>query len=406
MKAAGIICEFDPLHKGHRHLIDSVRREFSSDAVVCVMSGDFTQRGDPALLDKFKRAEAALRCGADLVLELPAYFAVNSAQEFAYGGVSVLSGLGCVEALAFGCEIGDADTLFKTAESVIGAGRLADDNIKEALASGLSYPAARQKAFEQLGVKLPDDPNDILALEYMTESIKRGKAAGWSYFGVKRTGAGHGSKKAEGGFASASYIRKVMQGPGERAEKLEMVRPYMPFESFEILENSELFSPERERLFFSLSRYALISGGPEAASGAVEIKEGLENRFAKAAMNAKSRSELVLEVKSRRYTYSSVNRMLTQTVLGLKAGEYAVIKAEGQRYAKVLAFSERGAEVLSHASKAGLMPVISNVNKIPESFSAKELLAADLRASDIYNSLFDSAPAVLSDRTRVPKKSK
>ncbi|MBR0140221.1 MAG: nucleotidyltransferase family protein, partial [Firmicutes bacterium] len=327
MKAAGIICEFDPLHKGHVHLIDSVRREFSSDAVVCVMSGDFTQRGDPALLDKFKRAEAAVRCGADLVLELPAYFAVNSAPEFAYGGVSVLSGLGCVEVLAFGSESGEAGALLETAKQVIEKGPDADAGIKEGLAKGFSYPAARSKAFEDLGIKLPTGPNDILALEYIIESMKGGPSAGWSFLAVKRIGAAHGSKDDEEGIASASYIRDVLKEPGAKDEKLEIIRPFVPHESFEILKSSELFGSERERSFFALAGYALISRGAEYASGAVEMKEGLENRFIKAASSASSRDELIKAVKTRRYTYSSVNRMLTQTVLGLSSREYAGIKA-------------------------------------------------------------------------------
>ena len=174
MTCAGIICEFDPFHNGHKYLIDKAR-EAGEDAVVCVMSGDFTQRGEPSLWDKFKRAEAAVACGADLVLELPAVYAVNSADLFARGGIRILKRLGCIDMLAFGSECADIEKLRMIAGVTAHEPEEFSLRLRELLSDGLSYAAACRKALADLYsedlASVLDGSNDILNVCYIREAM-------------------------------------------------------------------------------------------------------------------------------------------------------------------------------------------------------------------------------------------
>lgn len=397
MKACGIICEFNPLHNGHKYLIDSVRSSLAPDAVVCVMSGDFVQRGMPALLDKHERARAALECGADLVLELPAYFAVNGASEFAEGGIRILKGLGCIDTLAFGMESERAEDLLQRAKALLAEEAALDQEIGDFLARGLSYPAALQKAAEACGLQIPGSPNDILALEYIKSSLRN--EAGFSFFGVKRQGTGHHDSHASEGFASASYIR---EGLSQGSLSLEALAQLMPERSLSVLKSSPVSDAFALDRYFSMIRFAGLARGPESLAEAPEMGEGLEHRLKEGLQRAKTLDELILFMKSRRYTYSRISRILCQLVLGLTKDGYRKIKDEGQAYAKVLAFNEAGAKVLSACKKEGSIPVLSNVNKLPADFAAEELLTADLKAADLYSVICGRQVYEASDRVRVP----
>ncbi|MBR0129850.1 MAG: nucleotidyltransferase family protein, partial [Firmicutes bacterium] len=173
MKCAGIISEFNPFHTGHRHLIDSIREKTAPDAVVCVMSGDFVQRGMPAMWDKYIRAASAVDGGADLVLELPAVYAVSGAGQFARGGVKVLKGLGCIEYMGFGSESGDGEQLMNAASLLAKEPENFSRALKEELASGKAYPSAYSSAAASIGLDpvLFSGANDILALEYLKQNV-------------------------------------------------------------------------------------------------------------------------------------------------------------------------------------------------------------------------------------------
>ena len=173
MRIAGIICEYNPFHNGHAHQL-AVLRE-AGYAPVCVMSGDYVQRGEPAVIPAASRAEAAVRCGAALVLELPPSYALRSAEGFADGGVELLDRLGCAEALCFGSESGDAEALLATARTLLSPELV--PLLKQELAGGASFPAARQRALERLGAPgaaLLERPNSILAVEYCKALLRRG----------------------------------------------------------------------------------------------------------------------------------------------------------------------------------------------------------------------------------------
>ena len=402
MDIAGIICEFDPFHNGHAYLISKAREQGAS-GIVCVMSGDFMQRGGPALCDKFLRAEAAVRCGADLVLELPAVYAVNSADFFARGGIRVLNGLGCVDGLVFGSESGDIEALREIASATAFESAEFSEALRTALGNGASYPAAYDLAlasvYPGLDYSVLRGPNDTLAVCYLREIIRQKAVIGAA--AVKRTGGGHGTVDVSDDRASASLIRSLMKnGDGKWKD-------YVPEAMIDILDAPD-FSPEalrlREERLFAMVRHALASASSGELRQIPEISEGLENRLLEQASYASDIEELVEGTVSGRYTSSRVSRVLTQLILGINNERVDYADGKEIAYAKVLAFNGRGAEILKNAKENGSIPVYSNINKNTEP-NAPELpvLDVDIRSADIFSMICGRPAAEFSDKVQVPK---
>lgn len=391
MTAAGIIAEYDPLHNGHKYLTERVRAELSPHAVVVVMSGNFTQRGMPAVLDKFTRAELAVGCGAaDLVLELPALYAVNGATEFARGGVRVLKGLGCITHIAFGSESGNAEALVKAAELTAHEDAEFKAAMARASAEGYSYPAAYSKAF---GERFPDlagmfdkAPNDMLAREYLKQDILQ--SAGLKPIAVKRRGAAHdvfgGSDPApadtSGGFVSASRIRTLAQNEVDRINIIDSMPPAV----FEALKRADIV--QLKERYFNIVRYKLVESSEEDIAAVLSAGEGIEYALKGSLKKASSLNELIANAASRRFTYARVSRVLAQLLLGISKELYALAERGDIAYARVLALNERGAEILKTAKKTAEIPVYSRFSRHAER-SAREgfMLSAERRASEVYS---------------------
>ena len=404
MRAAGIICEFDPFHNGHKYLLDKVRQDLSPDAVVCVMSGAFTQRGCPASWDKFARAKAAVAGGADLVLELPAVYAVNSAEYFARGGVRILKGLGCVEYLAFGSECGDTESLMKAAALTVSESPQFSDAVKQAIDEGLSYPAAYQKAVAslcpQIDAQLFGSPNDTLGISYIRQIIKQD--AGMVPFVVKRAGAMHGSDDDTSDIVSASLVRKAL-GSGALRLGYSDIQAMMPESTARILGSEGVLSFPSEYSLFAMTAARVLVSPVEAIASLPEVSEGLENRIKEAVLKAKDMDGLVSGIVTKRYTQARVRRILAQLLLGIDKELLTEAENSGAAYAKVLAFNEKGAKLLRRAQDRGSIPVLSNINKnIMIDGAANRMLAADIRSNDIYTILCGRSPAEFSDKVRVP----
>ena len=208
MKITGVIAEFNPFHNGHKYLIEKIKEK--QDAVVCVMSGSFVQRGDVAVFDKWTRAEAAMHCGAALVIELPAVFATAPAERFASGATELIEKLGCVNEITFGSECGDIDTLINTAKILNNESDEVSQEIKHHLSSGMGYPLALQTAFKgSVSQELLKNPNDILAIEYIKASLKRNSKILFST--MHRMEVNHSDETTKNGYASASTVRKMIK---------------------------------------------------------------------------------------------------------------------------------------------------------------------------------------------------
>lgn len=354
--AVAVICEFNPFHNGHRFLLGKAK-ELTGEPVLAVMSGSFTQRGEVALCSKFERAEAALKSGADLVAELPAVYAVSCAERFARGGVNISKMFGCVNYLAFGCEDDDID-LLKTA-AFAGENPEVNAIIAEQMNSGSYYPKAYEYAVRQVcGGEVADlltKPNNILAVEY----IRALRGTDIKPLPIKRVGAEHDSDGADGIYAGASYIRKLLRS-GEGADGL---LPYAP---------GEITYPEKlDRALL----YKLRNMNAEQLRALPEVGEGLENRILSAARKFGTAEEVIGEVKTKRYTRSRICRILTCALLGITEE----LQTKTADYARVLGFTDEGEKML----KTCFGKVITSAAKAEDLGSdTAELLAADIRATD------------------------
>ncbi|MBQ5797775.1 MAG: nucleotidyltransferase family protein, partial [Firmicutes bacterium] len=310
MKIAGIIAEYNPFHNGHKYHLDQVRKITGADAVVAVISGPVMQRGEPALWDKWSRARMAVDNGVDLVLELPYAFAVNSAEEFARGGVSILNSLGCVTDLVFGCE-SDPEAVISMARRSAECEAEFQEFIRNGLEEGLSYPQARGKAMMRfLGEEAGDAdqqgsldlPNDILAVEYVRQLVLQG--ADMVPHGVTRLGSYH-DDAVQKTFSSATAVRKAI-----REERWEDVERAVPEETLNVLHERQYEKGIDSGRLDSMILSCLLMLGPEGIRKIYGCSEGLEYRIWNALSKASSVEELLELTASGRYPTARIRRLL------------------------------------------------------------------------------------------------
>ena len=375
MKTVGIIAEYNPFHTGHAWQIAELRRRFGGDtAIVCAMSGNFVQRGDFAIVRKHVRAEAAVRGGADLVLELPLPWATASAETFARGGVEVLAGTGIVETLAFGSECADTERLARVADCL-----LAEDftaALREELAVGDSFAAARMRAAERFcgaEAAVLGSPNDILGVEYC-KALRRSRG-GIEPLALPRVGAAHDGAAADG-FASASGLRaRLLRGEDAGAYLTPgMLRLY---ESERAAGRAPVRMETAERAV--LSKLRAMRGEDFAAYD--EGGEGLYRRFYDASRTAVSVEGLLGAVKTKRYAHARLRRMLLAAYLGVEPSE----RTGKVPYLRVLAMNDRGKRLLREMRGKAALPVLVKPAAVRElSAPARRLMETEARATDLY----------------------
>lgn len=354
MKVAAIICEYNPFHNGHKFHIEETRRKTGADAVVAIMSGNFVQRGDIAVFPKTLRAQAAIKSGADLVLELPVPFSTGSAEFFAQGAVRTLDSLGTIDFLSFGAECNNAQRLLEIAQLFSCEPPEFTDLIKLYSKDGLSFPAARAKAaVEFAGADFGEtlsSPNNILGIEYCKALLKLNSKIKPCVIG--RTGAGHDAETTDGSFASASFIRKLLsEGSPQKAfsflpEFAKEIFKNQPLHSIKAIENAILC----ELIKMPADRLREIS----------DVAEGLENRIKDAALSANSLDELIESVKTKRYTHSRVRRIILSAFLGITDNDR---KAPPQ-YIKILDHNEIGQKIIAAAKKTATIPIVRNTSQV------------------------------------------
>ena len=363
MRVCGIICEYDPFHNGHAYHIRRVREQTDCDYAVCAMSGHFTQRGQPALLSKWARAEMALSCGADAVFELPALFAVRDAERFARGGVDLLDSLGVVTDLGFGSESGELGALYQKAivpenPTLVKAGLLRGETLARARAGASDTPT---------GV-----PNDILAVEYIRAIQKSGSKM--KPVAVLRRGGAYHDPSLHA-LASATGIRKALQNGAD-------VQSAMPDAAYRVLSaaisRGEAQKPDGlDAALF----YLLRTMTKERLAAVADVSEGLENRILKMARLTASREALLEAVKCKRYTWSRLSRILAQALLGISKDVAA--KNPEPAYARLLGFRKDAGPLLSAIRKSCRIPMITRAAKAPE--ECKKILSIDSMAGDIWS---------------------
>ena len=390
-RTVGVIAEYNPFHKGHSYHLRESKRVSGADTVIAVMSGDFVQRGEPALMDKWTRAEIAVKGGVDLVIELPVVYACNNAEYFANGAVRLLNGLGCVEYVSFGSECGDVEALAEIADIV------AEDNmefnalVREGMSAGLSYPKARQNAVAGIAgedkAALMGAPNNILGAEYLKQL--RGSGSAIEPVTIKRFGPGPGEADADMEMAGACAIRDLFAS-GKEADSEKAFRALPSFTRSAVRRYIEsgcrlMFMEDLRQLLI----YAVIRGGHEGFSEILSATEGLENRMEQAVRRGGDMAGMISAIKTKRYTETRIKRLLIHTILGLKKGDMAQIYGGGI-YGRILAFSPAGRELLGRVKKAGSAsyPLVTNLNKQmarrKEGADIKRLIEFDIMAADVY----------------------
>ena len=356
MKIAGLICEYNPFHYGHKYQLNMIKQEF--DAVVCVMSGSFVQRGDAAVYDKWSRAKAALLNGADLVLELPVRFSLSSAQDFAKGAVEILDKTGVIDSLCFGSECTDIEKLIYTAEIMSNEPYAVSEKIRELMKNGISFPKARETAYQDiLDTDIISRPNNILAVEYIAALKSIGSKITPSAF--KRKAVGHHSSDTSGIYASATTLRKKLKNG-------EDINPFTPFD----FSGHERYDTDR---LSSIFRYKLIYNGVSAFEGIRDMEPGLAERFIKFA-DAGSLSDIIAAVKTKRYTQARLQRIALSAILGLKGGY------RSPEYIRILGMTETGRKILSEMRTAASLPVINKAADFKDSSINEDILATNIAA--------------------------
>lgn len=358
MKTAGIICEYNPFHLGHLRQFRLTREQLGQDcAIVCLMSGNYVQRGEPAMWDKFTRAKTALACGADLVLELPITGVLQSAEGFAAMGVKILSSLGCIDYLCFGVEQGDADTFLSLAKQIDTPEF--SDKLRAGLDAGLPYAAARQQALgDEAG--LLDTPNNILALEYCRAILKTESSI--KPLSVIRNGSYHASEP-QACEPSATAVRNIFpSGPWSE---------YVPAPAAEVLKQVPWYQTSfGDRAVLSRLRALEERQWEACAHGS----EGLWRKAMKAAGAQPDLESVIDAIKSKRYPRTRIQRLLLCAYLGISAEDLK----KPAPYVRALAASETGKHLLRQAKNKGNLTIINAGESRPQDYYDLELRASRL----------------------------
>lgn len=378
MKVVGIVAEYNPLHYGHLYHFRSARMVTGADCVVIVMSGNYTQRGEPAVVNKWARAEMALLAGADLVIELPVAYAMGSAEYFAFGAVRLLDSLGAVDFICFGSESGNIEGL-KAIASI-----LADEPeeykilLKEQLSAGHSFPAARQRALSaylrgKFGkdslTRMMKSSNDILGVEYLKALLRLESSI--QPLTINRVGSSYNSTELSAKFSSATSIRKILSVNQWKCAK-KLIESSMPTESLSVLERE--IELGRGPVFPALFGSAIISLIRRMSADELRslpyMEAGLENRLKLAADKSGTYEELVNNITTRRYTATRVQRILFSLLIGLDSRKFEFFNSVGgPAYIRILGFNRTGRRLLSSIRGKTDLPIITKT--------------ADFKASDI-----------------------
>lgn len=361
--STAVICEFNPFHNGHKYLLEYTKNVLC-EPIIAIMSGGFTQRGEAAVCSKFQRAKTALENGADLVLELPAVFALSGAEGFARAGVKTAAAFSSVNHLSFGSECGSTEMLEQAAAAVC------DEKVQQLVRTGMKnggyYPKELENAVESIYGRevsgVLSTPNNILAVEY----IKALKKTDIKPFAVARTGVHHDSKTPNNSFASASHIRELLRN-GENVKK------YVPS-----VPNKITFPENLDRIML----YRLRTMSREEISRIPEVSEGLENRIADAAAVCQSAAEIADRIKTKRYTHARIRRILACALLGIEK-HHTSLPIE---YVRVLGFTQNGAKLLKDCS---LRVVASAAQAVRDGGSVGELILKDTAATDVQSLAYD-----------------
>lgn len=426
MNITGLIVEYNPFHNGHIYHLQKSLEKTNADASIAVMSGNFIQRGEPALFDKFSRAKAAVESGVDLVVELPSIYASQSAELFAKGSVSLLNSLGCVNSICFGSEEGNIDALYLIASILC----LEPQDFKEKLSSylgeGMLFPTARNKALFDY-INSPDfsfgdnfndidlseerlndilsSSNNILGIEYIKQLISL--KSDIKPFTIGRIHSEYNSEEISGNINSATAVRKklyeiISSKENNSSDIDELIKSIqtstditnsIPESTLNMITSNieKGFLPMYPEYFFETLISTIIRDKKNLESY-FDISEGIENKIFKAALVAKDYDELLNLVKSKRYTMTRIKRCLNNILLGITKDDMELAKGINTiPYVRILAFNSKGREIIREIKKSSEIKIINKFSEVEHFMDDKNfkfLIENDIKCTDIYNTIY------------------
>ncbi len=380
MKAVGIIVEYNPFHNGHSYHLHAAKEAAKADIVIAVMSGNFLQRGEPALVSKWSRTRMALLGGVDIVIELPYQFASQKAETFANGAISILDAIGC-HAICFGSESGNISSFLETIDFLALNQDKYDENIKRFIQTGVSYPRALSLSFQAMSStnNLVDltKPNNILGIQYI-KALKQQKSM-VKPLTIKRKNADyHDEHFATETIASATSIRKALFSPSKHQSSINQ---YVPVDTSQLLiEYHDRYGTFHEwENYWSLLKFRILQSSPEELREIYEVEEGLENRIVAVAIGSTSFREFMEKLKTKRYTWTRLQRMCVHILTNTKKTDMAMI-TEKASYLRLLGMTSDGKEYLKSNKSHLSLPLISKLS----AYKQKEILL-DIKATQIYS---------------------
>ncbi|MDF2589855.1 MAG: hypothetical protein K0S41_3696 [Anaerocolumna sp.] len=404
MKVVGLITEYNPFHNGHKFHIDEAKRITGADYVIVVMSGNFVQRGAPALIDKYSRTKMALHCGADLVFELPVCYSVSSAEFFALGSVSLLDKLGIVDEICFGSECGDIKILTQIAKILIHEPSEYKLILNEQLKKGLTYPTARMETMKTLYPDIDESilssPNNILGIEYIKALLHLGSSI--KPVTITRKLAGYHDKdltKITGPtISSATAIRKSLRSSSE----LGSLKNHVPDSVYKILKNKyKKTFPINEEDFSLLLNYKLMQETENSLQKYVDITKDLANRIESMKTIGSTFSSFSLNIKSKQWTLTRINRVFMHILLNIYTDNFDLYNQSNYtQYARILGFKKSSSSLLRLIANKEGIPVITKLADAKNSLSpiGLSMLVEDIFAAHLYNQVvFNKYGTILKD---------
>jgi predicted nucleotidyltransferase len=380
MKAVGIVVEYNPFHNGHAYHLEQAKKVAQADIAIAVMSGTFLQRGEPAMVDKWTRTKMALASGVDIVIELPYVYSTAPATDFAKGAISLLSAIRC-DAFAFGSEDGSIQPFMNTYQLITKHRTEYNALIKESVKTGVSYPKSLHYAYEQLSQKFPAtyidlaQPNNILGFHYIEAAMTLGSAI--KPLTIPRIAAGYHDAMQEGAsIASATGIRKALATTGT----LQSVHDVLPQASFHYLQDWYVQHKNFAswEAFWPFLQFTLIRHTASELTRYAEVTEGIEHALLKAAKTSSSFSSFMEKIKSKRYTWTRLQRMLTHIYTGFTKEQLKSFQSPST--IRLLGMSAQGQAYLGMHKKDFTLPLISRVASTNDA-----MLAVDIHAAEVYN---------------------
>ena len=375
MKICACIVEYNPFHNGHLKHLEYVKRELKADKIIAVMSGNFTQRGEPAVLDKFTRAKHAILAGADMVIELPTVFATANAETFAKGAVRIIENLGICDSICFGVESGTHDEYENLAKALNDESKEFKKTLKSHLDEGNSlakakFLAVKETSKNEFNESLISSPNNILGLEYVKAILSLNSKL--NFYPMIRTG-NHNDNTLKKGMTSASSIRLSLEN--KKSRKLKKCMPKFVYNDLKILTHD----------YDKIAVAKILTSTPQDMAKILDCSEGLENRIIALAKTNLSLENLIQKVTTKRYTSTRIKRIILANLLGI---EKSLVESSLKSipYAKILAVKNQSKELITLLSNNAKIPVISRKSDREKLKNSQSLcFDKDVLANDIYN---------------------